>query len=430
MRRRFLLSVTITDLSGLVLSFAAANWLLLGSPYPWSVQLRGLAIGESVVPFGWILLGSGIAASLVSARTWVRSSPRPSYGRAFGIVAMTGSFAAIVIALVRPFYSNSLLGTTLAIWLGLAITHRALRRRRPWSEAMIVITEEKQLIDDLRNGAHADVVAVYDPSGEPPDAGALDGATLVVDLRPVLSDTMAQFVSSWDLAGLPVRSLVPTYEEHTGRMPIVHLAEGWELTAPVSRNDYANVKRALDVFLVTITAPLWLSLGAVLWAAVRLDSRGAAIYRQARVGKGGKLFVLYKFRTMIEDAERDGPQFATADDSRLTRTGRWLRRFRIDEVPQLWNVAKGDLSLVGPRPERPVFTAQFERTIPFYRYRHLVRPGVTGWAQVNYGYADGEASTVDKLTYDLFYVKHMSPWLDAQILGKSVWTVLSGFGAQ
>ena len=110
--------------------------------------------------------------------------------------------------------------------------------------------------------------------------------------------------------------------------------------------------------------------------------------------------------------------------------GRLLRRLRIDEIPQLLNVLKGDLSLVGPRPERPVFTEQFERSIPFYSYRHLVRPGVTGWAQVNFGYADSERETVEKLTYDLYYVKHMSPWLDLSILGRSMWTVLSGFGAK
>ena len=130
------------------------------------------------------------------------------------------------------------------------------------------------------------------------------------------------------------------------------------------------------------------------------------------------------------DAERDGPQFAAVGDDRLTRVGRVLRRFRIDEIPQLLNVLKGDLSLVGPRPERPEFTEIFEQSIPFYAYRTIVRPGVTGWAQVNYGYADDEADTIEKLTYDLYYVKHMSPWLDIQILGRSVWTILSGFGAQ
>ena len=121
---------------------------------------------------------------------------------------------------------------------------------------------------------------------------------------------------------------------------------------------------------------------------------------------------------------------ASEGDSRITPIGRHLRKFRLDELPQLWNVLKGDLSLVGPRPEQPVFVEQFTRTIPFYNDRHLIRPGITGWAQVNYGYADDEADTIEKLTYDLYYVKNASPWLDIHIFGKSIWTVLSGFGAQ
>jgi lipopolysaccharide/colanic/teichoic acid biosynthesis glycosyltransferase len=211
---------------------------------------------------------------------------------------------------------------------------------------------------------------------------------------------------------------------------MVHLAEGWELSAPVSRNEYAPFKRFFDIVLTVITAPIWAVMGALITVAVKMDSRGPAIYRQRRVGRGGEVFTLYKFRTMVLDAERNGPQFAAVGDDRLTRVGRLLRRFRIDEIPQLLNVLKGDLSLVGPRPERPEFTELFEQSIPFYAYRTIVRPGVTGWAQVNYGYADDEADTIEKLTYDLYYVKHMSPWLDLQILGRSVWTILSGFGAQ
>ena len=133
---------------------------------------------------------------------------------------------------------------------------------------------------------------------------------------------------------------------------------------------------------------------------------------------------------LIGGAETKGPAFAAPDDVRLTPVGKWLRRFRVDELPQLWNVLRGDLSLVGPRPEQVPFVRSFSQSIPFYSNRHLVRPGVTGWAQVNYGYADDEADTIDKLTYDLYYVKHMSPWLDLTVLGRSVWTVLSGFGAR
>ncbi len=427
MRRRFLLSVLISDLVALVLGFVVASLVVFGSPLPWEANPPG---GASIWPLLALGVGGLLIGSYGSLRMWAQGAPRPSYGRAIAIVGFTAAFTAAGLVIARDFYfSRTFLAYTFGVFLIGALGHRALRRRRPWTERLILVTGEKSLADDLRSAAHADVLAVYDPAGDPPSNPEAD-VTLVVDLRPVMSDQMAQFVSSWNLAGYPVSPLSTVYEEYTGRLPMVHLAEGWELSAPVSRNEYAPFKRFFDILLTVITAPVWAVMGALITVAVKVDSRGPAIYRQRRVGRGGELFTLYKFRTMVLDAERHGPQFAAVGDDRLTRVGRVLRRFRIDEIPQLLNVLKGDLSLVGPRPERPEFTEIFEQSIPFYAYRTIVRPGVTGWAQVNYGYADDEADTIEKLTYDLYYVKHMSPWLDMQILGRSVWTVLSGFGAQ
>jgi lipopolysaccharide/colanic/teichoic acid biosynthesis glycosyltransferase len=213
-------------------------------------------------------------------------------------------------------------------------------------------------------------------------------------------------------------------------LPIVHLHEGWELTVPLSgRKLYVQVKRVVDTALVLVTLPFSLVLGSLIVLAIKVESRGPAIYRQERIGLEGKPFRLYKFRTM-QVAKDQSARFAERGDERLTRVGRVLRRVRIDELPQLWNVLRGDLSLVGPRPEQEPFVKVFSESIPFYMYRHLVRPGLTGWAQVNFGYADNEADTVEKLSFDLYYVKHLSVWLDLEILGRSVWTVVSGFGAR
>ena len=402
------------------------SYITFGGVIPWLATRSD----QNVWPMLGLLVGGALLGSYTSLRMWAQGAPRPSYGRALAIISIAAALTAVGIAFGRPpYWSRAYLVTTIAVWLLGAVFHRYLRRRRPWAENLVIISGEKGLIEDLRDAEHTNVLEVYDPAGEPP-VEPIEGATLVVDLRPVMSDRMAQFVSSWNLAGYPVRALSSVYEEYTGRLPMVHLAEGWELSAPVSRNEYAGFKRAIDIVLVLLTSPLWLLLAASIWVAVRLDSKGPAIYRQERMGRDGQPFTLYKFRTMVLDAEASGPQFATHNDSRLTNMGRFLRRFRIDEVPQLLNVVKGDVSLVGPRPERPVFTEQFERSIPFYSYRHLVRPGVTGWAQVNFGYADNERETVEKLTYDLYYVKHMSPWLDISILGRSMWTVMSGFGAK
>jgi lipopolysaccharide/colanic/teichoic acid biosynthesis glycosyltransferase len=184
------------------------------------------------------------------------------------------------------------------------------------------------------------------------------------------------------------------------------------------------------VILVTLTLPVWMLVSAFVALVVRIDSDGPVLYSQERVGRDGRLFTLTKFRTMVDGAEANGPMFATENDPRITRVGRFLRKSRLDEFPQLWSVLKGDMSLIGPRPERPMFVAEYSSEIPFYGSRTLVRPGVTGWAQVNYGYADHQAEAVEKLTYDLFYIKHSSFWLDLEILGRSIWTVATGSGAR
>ena len=429
MRRRFLSSIVLSDLATLVISVGIGLFVVFGTPLPWRTQLP-LNAQSTIWPMLTMMGTGAVIASSASIRLWKRNAPRPSYGRAVGIVSATVAITAIGIVLSRPYHSNGLLGVTSAVWLVGALGHRWFRRRRPWTEQLLVITAEKGLVDDMHNAPHADVLAVFDPSGDPPSDPPSRGVTLAVDLRPVMADRMTQYVSSWNLAGFPMRALSSVYEEHTGRLPLVHIAEGWELSTPVERNAYAGFKRVIDASLVLVTLPLWLVLGAVFWVMIKLDSPGPAIYKQERVGRNGTTFTLYKFRSMVVGAESMGPRFAEKRDTRLTRVGRWLRRIRMDEMPQLWNVLRGDLSLVGPRPERPMFTERFGRTIPFYGYRHLIRPGLTGWAQVNYGYADDDADTIDKLTYDLYYIKHMSPWLDLDILGKSVWTVLSGFGAR
>lgn len=427
MRGRFLLLTLVGDIVALALGVVAGSALVFGTPVPWNASIP---TGATLWPLLGFLGTGALLGSYTSVRMWLQTTPRASYGRALAIVGIAGAFTAVALVISRVYWSRGFLAVTLGTWLLGALAIRAVRRRRPWTERVVLVTAEKGLVDDLRNSPHLDVDSVFDPAGEPPD-GPLDfESTLVVDLRPVMSEAMAQYVASSNLSGVTLRSLSSVYEEHTGRLPMVHLAEGWELSAPVSRNQYADFKRSIDFFLTVLTSPLWLVLGALIWVAVKIDSRGPAIYTQERVGHDGSTFTLYKFRTMVIDAEVNGPQFASAEDDRLTRVGRYLRRIRLDEIPQLWNVLKGDLSLVGPRPERPVWTQQFEETIPFYAYRHLIRPGVTGWAQINYGYADDEADTVEKLTFDLYYVKHMSLWLDLRILGSSMWTVVSGFGAR
>jgi lipopolysaccharide/colanic/teichoic acid biosynthesis glycosyltransferase len=171
-------------------------------------------------------------------------------------------------------------------------------------------------------------------------------------------------------------------------------------------------------------------LSALVAGAVLFDSPGPAFFGQSRVGRDGQLFKLWKFRSMVHGLQAPGVHFAQAEDPRITRVGRFLRRTRLDELPQLWNVLRGHMSLIGPRPEQAGFVREFATTIPSYPYRHLVRPGLTGWAQVQQGYADSVESTRIKLSYDLYYVAHYSLALDLLIAAKTIKTIYTGFGAR
>jgi exopolysaccharide biosynthesis polyprenyl glycosylphosphotransferase len=233
--------------------------------------------------------------------------------------------------------------------------------------------------------------------------------------------------------GAEVIPMPHLYERLTGRMPVEHVGQQVYVLLPlnhsVAKSLYTLVKQAIDVG-GALVGLVGLALAFPLIAlAIWLDSPGPVFYRQTRVGKGGQPFQMTKLRTMVQGAESPGePVWAQENDERVTRFGRFARRTRLDEVPQLWNVLKGEMSLVGPRPERPEFVKDLQEQIPFYRSRHAVRPGLTGWAQINYEYGNSVADSLTKLQYDLYYIKHRSLHLDLVILARTVGTVLSFSG--
>ena len=187
---------------------------------------------------------------------------------------------------------------------------------------------------------------------------------------------------------------------------------------------FARTKRAIDLAFSISLGLIVLPLFPIIALAIKLDSPGSVFYSQERVGLGGRLFRIYKFRTMRRDAERDGAVWAQAQDDRITRTGRFMRLTRFDELPQIWNVILGDMAVVGPRPERPEFTEILASEIPGYDLRHTVKPGLTGWAQVCYRYTSSIRDTRAKVEYDLYYVKHLSVWFDLQILVRTIKVVI------
>lgn len=218
------------------------------------------------------------------------------------------------------------------------------------------------------------------------------------------------------------------YETAYGEVPVLHITPSWFLAADLKgqRQEHAVVKRVFDVLVaggaLVLTAPIMLLIAISIW----LEGRGPVFYSQTRVGQGGRPFTLYKFRTMCGDAESNGSAWAAVNDPRVTSLGALLRKLRLDELPQLWNILKGDMSVVGPRPERPEFVGLLSAMIPFYDERHLIKPGLTGWAQINYPYGSSIADARRKLQLDLYYTKHTSLELDLIILLRTLGTFFLG----
>jgi len=225
-------------------------------------------------------------------------------------------------------------------------------------------------------------------------------------------------------------SLTNFYEQNTSRIPLKIINRGWFLDN-FSEGDKAyldTTKRFIDIIFSLIFGLISLFLMPFILLGIILDSKGEIIFNQKRVTKDGKSFTALKFRTMYRNAEKSGAVWASEDDPRITKLGKFLRKTRLDEIPQLWNILKGEMSFVGPRPERPEFIEQLINEIPFYRERLLVKPGLTGWAQINFPYASSVEDSLKKLQYDLYYIKHRSLLLDLSIILKTINIIFKGGG--
>lgn len=220
------------------------------------------------------------------------------------------------------------------------------------------------------------------------------------------------------------------YENIVGKIPLPLISEVWflENIAQSQKRVFSFLKRAFDIIAALLLGILTLLLSPFIILAIKLDSSGSATFKQKRVGEKGKVFTIIKFRTMRQDAERDGARWAKEDDHRITRIGKFLRKSRLDELPQIWNILRGEMSFIGPRPERPEFVKNLEQKIPFYNMRHLVKPGLSGWAQINFPYGASVEDAVEKMQYDLYYIKNQSLILDASIALKTLAVMVSKKG--
>lgn len=264
---------------------------------------------------------------------------------------------------------------------------------------------------------------------EKPDLETMRVDGVVADLRAPLDDRWQKFLADCTIHRIPVYNARQVHESVTGRVHLDHLYENKYGSLLPSEN-YEFFKRIIDIVAVLLVLPTVLPIMLVTMIIIKRDDPGPAFFNQQRVGFHCRPFKLYKFRSMYMHQEGLGFTAADGEDPRITRVGRVIRKYRIDELPQLFNVLKGEMSLIGPRPESCSLAEWYERDVPFFSYRHVVRPGISGWAQVELGYAAEVEGMTKKLEHDFYYIKNFSFWLDVLIFIRTIRTMLTGFGAR
>ncbi|WP_380873286.1 sugar transferase [Sphingomonas sp. DBB INV C78] len=349
----------------------------------------------------------------------------------FPSLAVSYGLLMLILLMLRVPYSRFLIASTFATSLILlSVLYAALRRTTRLRVGVVPVGHYQ----DVTAMPHVEWYILDDPDS---DVRKIDAIS--VDLWSDLSDAWERRLAAYALKGVPVYDLKHLKESLTGQVQIKHLAEN-SLGTLHPLYAWMRIKCITDWVLALIAGVILAPFLMIVAAVIRLDSPGPAIFRQTRVGYRGKPFQVFKLRTMTFaplSIEGDGAASEDIDaavtkseDRRITRVGRFLRKSRIDELPQLINVLRGEMSWIGPRPEALVLSQWYEREIPFYPYRHIVRPGISGWAQVHQGHVADVADVADKLHFDFYYIKHFSLWIDLIIVGRTIRTMLTGFGAR
>ncbi|HLH23991.1 MAG TPA: sugar transferase [Chloroflexota bacterium] len=432
----------------------------LGSLYVWSVQRRS--------PFDLDFITEQYRWFFVFAALWIVASAVTNFYD-IRLAADLGSlwasiFRASAVALVGYLViywltppgslPRNIAGyQAMFTFLGIATSRTAYRLligRSPFSRRVIVVGAGgagQAIVETIHRYVrpHYDVVGFVDedvtkrlPPGAPRILGTPDdlldlarkykAMEIVLAVTYRLRERTFRAVLDCQECGLQVTPMPVLYEEITGRVPVEHVGDNWYVALPLrpasSGGLFPIAKRAFDLVVALLGLALLGVLFLFLGPAIKLSSPGSVFFSQERVGRGGRVFRMHKLRSMFSDAEGDAPVWAADRDPRVTWIGRWMRRMHVDELPQMWSILRGEMSVVGPRPERPQFVDALEREIPFYRLRHAVKPGITGWAQISSGYVDSPDSARLRLEYDLYYIKRQSVWLDVLIVARTLGHVL------
>jgi lipopolysaccharide/colanic/teichoic acid biosynthesis glycosyltransferase len=400
--------------------------LLLAVLVPWAARVQIERTELELAALQNSLAGSLIAVVLgfysfrrLSRYPGVRSSYHilPSFAASFGIVLAIFFFARLDYSRVQ-FLASFLLSV---VWY--YVVYFKLQREQRLTIGVVPFGQVQSLLE---------ITDVNWIPLQPNDPVADQLRVIVADLRANIPEEWERFLADRALAGTLVMHVKQMEESLTGRVAIEHLSEN-TLGSLIPGIVFAKFKRAGDLVTALIALPLLTPLLAVVALLIRFDSPGPIFFHQQRMGYRGVPFTMFKFRSMRHaPAEADDRYAAMTrnDDDRVTKLGRLLRQYRIDELPQVLNVIRGEMSWIGPRPEAVPLSLWYESELPFYRYRHIVRPGITGWAQVKQGHVANVDEVLWKLHYDFYYIKNFSFWLDLLIIARTIRTVLSGFGAR
>ena len=434
---------------GLEIRFYGEDWkqyvgsfYTRGFLYAAVMQLSLLAFGVyqrqagRFVDVMMLRIASGLLLGLIPLGVSFYFVPTFFLGR--GVLAITVVISFVLILFVRLIF------------------RQVVKEHSLWSRILVLGSGEKA--DLIRDANKADelkglniVGYVIEPGDKPSENTSdsilldkplvqyaqekdVDEIVLAVDERR-MGGLPAEELLDCKMSGIDILDMVSFFERRTGKIRLDILYPSWlYLSEGFHESTFRSaIKRTFDIAVVLLLLPIAIPLMLLTTLAILIESggKGPVLYRQTRVKQDGRLFQIYKFRSMVADAEKDGvARWASKNDSRITRIGSILRVLRLDELPQLFNVLKGDMSFVGPRPERPEFVEQLVEKVPYYGERHRVKPGLTGWAQIRYPYGNSDEDSVEKLQYDLYYVKNFSVFLDILILLQTAEVVLMGKGAQ
>ena len=373
---------------------------------------------------GWLMIAGSIICFFVTSILTDRTLQHPGQKSSFITLPLALLPILVLVAVIafgRFYYSRPYLicfGTLTTIW---ALVRYQIQRRPKARVLAMVPFGDLDLVNSI---TQIDFIKLPNPKlpQEP-----IDG--VVVDMHADLPQAWVTFLADLVMRQIRIYHIASLSESLGGRVSLDHMA-ALHVESLQPTPWFNPAKRAIDLIASLVVGMILLPLALIVALAIRIESKGPAIYRQRRTGVTNSEFTMLKFRSMRADAEVDGAQFTSENDPRITKLGRFMRKTRIDEIPQLWNILKGDMSLVGPRPERPGFVEEYRKEIPHYELRHCVRPGLTGWAQIETGYSSDTKGTVRKLERDLYYVKYRSLSLDCFVIYRTVRTIFFGSGAR